>query len=134
MRLNTEDTTSEVETAASDFSHEFDNVQRGDGDDWEEESGVERKIKIYDEEYSRNTEFYSTHEPNVLLGALITFVQDKKIDLKLSKNSYKVEVELTSEHGNIVSFVAQVMKVLQPGQEKKLKLVDCGDESSDSDA
>lgn len=96
-----------------------------------DEEPKEPMIKIYDPEYSRNTEFFSSYPPEALLGAILNHFSDKKIDEKLSPNKFKVVLSLTSEQGSIVSFSAEIQKVLPKGAARD-HLVE-GDESSDSD-
>ena len=89
---------------------EFDNIERGDEDNWEEDE-IDRKIKIYNPDFPIMTEFFSTFKPNYLLGAVHNFCKDKKIEFKLSKDEYKATVQMPSEDENIVDFVAEVLKV-----------------------
>ena len=95
-----------------------------------EEEIKESMIKIYDPEYARNTEFFSTFHPQALIGAILSYFSDK-IDERLSPNKFKVVLSLTSEQGSIVSFSAEIQKVLAPDADRE-NLVE-GDESSDSD-
>lgn len=87
----------------------FDNIERGDDDDWDDEE-VDRKIKLYNPEFPSMTEFFSTFKPKVLLGAVHNFCKDKKLEFKLSKDEYKATVQMPSDDENIVDFVAEVLK------------------------
>jgi serine/threonine protein kinase len=105
-KLNSVDDFGGYESTIDSLTEEYnDAVKRSGADAWSEDAGRERKVKIY-AGTSRHTEFFSTFSPAVLLGALLNFAAEKKIDEKVSANSYKVTISVTSEQGNIVTFVA----------------------------
>ncbi len=58
-----EDESLSVDTMDSYNEEYHQAVQRSEGEAWTEECGKDRKIKIYDPEYARNTEFFSTFKP-----------------------------------------------------------------------
>jgi len=130
-KLNSDPYSDGDSTVDSLYTEYNEAVKRSGGDAWSEDAGRERKIKIYDPANSKNTEFFSTFPPIVLLGALLNFSHEKKIKDKLSANSFKSTISVTSEQGNIVTFVVQILKVLPNGASKS-HLVE-GDESSDSE-
>lgn len=90
-------------------SQAFNSIERGDESDPEEDE-IERKIKLYNPEYPAMTEFMSTFQPNVLLGAVHNYCREKKLEFKLSKDEYKAKVQMPSEDENIVDFTAEVLK------------------------
>ena len=90
-------------------SQAFDNIERGDESDYEEDE-IDRKIKLYNPDLPTMTEFMSTFKPNVLLGAVHNFCNEKKIEFKLSKSEYKATVQMPSEDDNIVDFTAEILK------------------------
>lgn len=93
-----------------------------------------RKIKIYNLDNPKTTEFFSLFPPKIILGALISYTKEKKLKLEVSPNTYKLTMTISSENGNQFTFVAQILKVLtrQKIAEMRSKFTD-GDESSDSD-
>ncbi len=99
---------------------EFDNIERGEGDDWTEDE-VDRKIKVYNPEFPAMTEFFSTFKPNVLLGAVHNFCKDIKLEFKLDKEEYSATVQMPSDADNIVDFVVEVLKVKSESDEE----IDC---------
>lgn len=88
---------------------EFENIERGDEDEWTE-TEAERKIKVYNPEFPSMTEFFSTFKPSVLLGAVHNFCKDKKLKFDLSKEEYAASVEMPSEDDNIVDFAVEVLR------------------------
>jgi len=125
----------DIEELADVHKAEFETIERGDGDDWEEDE-VDRKIKVYNPEFPTMTEFFTTFKPNVLLGAVHNFCKDKKLEFKLNKEEYEVKVQMPSEDDNIVDFVVEVLKFKQDaeieiGDEEKLEEVD-EDEDDDT--
>lgn len=105
----------------------FEEVTRGDDDDWTEEAPL-RKIKVYDGAYPKLTEFFSTFQPNVLLGALINFVGPRKIELKVDVMQYKAVIQMPSEEENIVDFTVEILKVKSDDSESDPALADSDDE------
>ena len=87
-----EDYSTDAETVGSMNEFYEDTVKRSSGvSDWMAEVKP-RKIKVYDQSRRINTEFFSTFPPTALLGAVFTFVEDKKISLRISNNSFKATV------------------------------------------
>ena len=109
-RLNDTNEDDENEELADVHKQGFNDAERGDEDEWNEEE-IDRKIRLYDPEFSAITQFFSTFKPNVLLGAVHNFCKDKKLSFELSKEEYSATVQMPSEDENIVDFVAEVLKV-----------------------
>lgn len=102
----------DTEELADVHKSAFDGIgwtQRGDEEDYQEEE-IDRRIKLYNPEFPSMTEFFSTFKPDVLLGAVHNYCKDKKIEFTLSKDEYKATIQMPSEDGNIVDFVAEVLK------------------------
>lgn len=92
------------DTTMDSFREEYEEaVKRSEGEKWVQDV-AERRCRVYDKAYARNTEFFSRYPAKFLLGAFINYFEDKKIDLKLSPHTYKANVTVTSSSGNIVSF------------------------------
>ena len=102
-------------------------IKRSDEEDWQEYAHL-RKIKIYDGTIPKLTEFFSSFKPNVLLGALVNFVKQKKIEFKAYDDQYKATVQMPSEEENIVDFVVEIQKVKESSKEDEGSLVDSDDE------
>ena len=102
-------------------------IKRSDEEDWQEYAHL-RKIKIYDGTIPKLTEFFSSFKPNVLLGALVNFVRQKKIEFKAYDDQYKAIVQMPSEEENIVDFVVEIQKVKENSKEDVGSLVDSDDE------
>ena len=92
---------------------QFEKLQRGEEDDEPEdlEEMKERELGTYCAEFPRFTEFFSTYRPEVLMGALGNFCQDRCLKFKLSKTHYKAQVSMSSQNENIVDFAAKIEKV-----------------------
>jgi serine/threonine protein kinase len=113
----------------------FEEIERGDEDDWQEEE-IDRKIKVYNPEFPSMTEFFSTFKPNVLLGAVHNFCKDKKLEFKLSKEEYSATVQMPSEEDNIVDFTVEVLKQkpdAEIGMEDEDEFEDVEDGEEDDD-
>lgn len=113
----------------------FEEIERGDEDDWQEEE-IDRKIKVYNPEFPTMTEFFSTFKPNVLLGAVHNFCKDKKLEFKLSKDEYSATVQMPSEEDNIVDFTVEVLMHkpdAEIGMEDEDEFVEVEDGEEDED-
>jgi serine/threonine protein kinase len=108
-KLSEYEDTTDCETMAERHSEEFEHIERGDEEDWQE-TEHERKIKVYNPEFPAMTEFFSTFGPNVLLGAVHNFCKDKMLGFELGKEDYSANVTMPSEDENIVDFVVEVLQ------------------------
>jgi serine/threonine protein kinase len=108
-KLGEEEFDTDCEDVANRHSEEFETIERGDEDEWNEDEQA-RQIKVYNPEFPAMTEFFSTFGPNVLLGAVHNFCKDKKLEFKLGKEDYSASVQMPSEDDNIVDFVVEVLQ------------------------
>jgi hypothetical protein len=127
-----EDYSTDAETVGTMNDFYEDTVKRssGVGSDWMAEVKP-RKIKVYNRSRRINTEFFSTFPPTALMGAVFTFVEDKKIDLRISSNSFKAIIQTLTDSGNEITFTVQCQKLLREGASRK-RVVESED-SSDSE-
>lgn len=100
----------------------YEDISRGDEEEWNEVALL-RKIKIYDGTVPKFTEFFSTFKANVLLGALMSYVQPKKIELKIDPLLYKATVQMPSDENNLVDFVVEILKVKSDSEESNEDLM-----------
>ncbi len=102
-RLCEEDFSTDAETVGSMNDFYDETVKRSAGVDWDSEAKP-RKIKVYDPSNRLNTEFFSTFPPTALLGAVFTYIEDKKIKIDLNSRSYKANIQTLTESGNEITF------------------------------
>lgn len=108
-KLGEGDDETDCDEVADIHKAEFENIERGDEDEWQE-TEVGRKIKVYNPAFPTLNEFFSTFKPNVLMGAVHNFCKDKKLSFELSKEEYSATVEMPSEDDNIVKFSVEILK------------------------
>lgn len=78
------------------------------GDDEENEEmkqeldeSVQRQLDQYVRIVHKNTEFFSTSSPTLLLSVLNQFANEKGFQIEVSKDKYKAKLTLQSEDENI---------------------------------
>jgi hypothetical protein len=69
-------------------------AHRGDGDDEEEEKIEKRNIEEYIRVVNKNTEIFSTEDPDVLLGTIVDFADKQGYKYQVAKDKYKVKLEI----------------------------------------
>ena len=105
------------------------NIIDNDGDD----IAIERQkyCRAYNPNHPGFAKFFSTHKPDVLLGAFINFLDGQQLEFKLSPSRYEATVQISSEHENIVDFSVSVQKVLKNYDSVEFEDSDTEDEDED---
>ena len=85
-----------------------------DGKTEEEKNGSELETKMILEEYARvvhkNTELFSTYDPDTLLGTLNEYAETMGASITLAKDKYKAKLSANTESGK-VDIKVRVLKV-----------------------
>ena len=123
----------DLDQLVTNHTEAFEEITRGDGIDDEIDENDKwnvappRRIKVYDGTVPKLTEFFSSFEPNVLLGALANFAKSK-IEFKIDVLQYKASIQMPSEEENIVDFIVEILKVKENDDEEQKALADSDDE------
>lgn len=78
-------------------------VNRGHGEEGQEESKYQieeenkRQIEEYVKLFNKNTEFFTTEQPDIILQELEGYFEEKGYKVQVAKDKYKVKVEILSE-------------------------------------
>lgn len=86
-------------------------AHRGEGDNEEEEKIEKRNIEEYIKVVNKNTDMFTTEDPDVLLDIIVDFAEKQGYKYQVAKDKYKIKIEMLIGEEEKIDITAKISKV-----------------------